>query len=146
MYRFGIYFANKEKVDKYDQLIYFGLGNEKLVLDSFADFTRDELLNLRALDETEQAEWDSYKETFEKSYESFEDKFRKTVYFIVKDTMEAHNKLVDAGFLTPKMEITKFTDFFHYELPSEAPVLPSPVALPSAPLTAPSLPFAARWI
>lgn len=65
-----------------------------------------------------------------KVYDDFEDKFRKTVYFIVKDTIEAQNKLADAGFASYKLSINSNTDTFHDELPTGANVLPSAAALP----------------
>lgn len=144
MYRFGIYYANKLKVAKFDELIYFGVGDKQLTLNSFADFTRDELFNLRAHVETDLDEWISFKETHGKKYDDFEDQFRKTVYFITKDAIEAHNKLVDAGFITPHLEVNEFTDLFHYELPSTAPVLPSATTILSSPAAA-SVPIARAY-
>lgn len=62
-FRRGIFFANKDKIAKYDELLRFGLTSEKLELNIFADYTRDELFLLRSGLEivTAQDEWDSYK-------------------------------------------------------------------------------------
>lgn len=60
-FRSYIYFANKEKLVKYDELVRFGLGSERVELDIFADYTRDELFSLRSILEESQDEWNSYK-------------------------------------------------------------------------------------
>lgn len=62
-YRRNIYYATRQKIAKYDELLRFGIEAEKLELDSFADYTRDELFSLRSLSEEHQAEWDEYKVT-----------------------------------------------------------------------------------
>lgn len=59
--RRGVYFATKAKIAKYDELLHFGLGTEKLELNIFADNLRDELFSLRSITEEFQDEWDSYK-------------------------------------------------------------------------------------
>lgn len=56
-FRHNIYFANKEKQAKYEELHRLGLPVKKLDLDVFADFTCDEL----KLPEESQTEWDNYK-------------------------------------------------------------------------------------
>lgn len=45
-----------------------------------------------------------------KVYSEFEDKFRKTIYFINKEMIKAHNKLYEVGLDMMKMGISKFTD------------------------------------
>lgn len=55
--RHNIYFANKEKKAKYDELHRFGLPIDKIELDVYADFTLEEL---KAPEESEM-EWDNYK-------------------------------------------------------------------------------------
>ncbi|XP_031636952.1 uncharacterized protein LOC116349588 [Contarinia nasturtii] len=122
--RRGIFFATKAKIAKYDELLTYGLGTEKLELDIFADYLRDELFSLRSILEGSQDEWDSYKLKYGKVYDSFEDRFRKTVYFIEKDIIEAHNKLFERGFSTYALGINQFTDLFHDELPAGVKVLP----------------------
>lgn len=56
-YRHNIYFANKEKKAKYEELHRLGLPVNKLELDVFADFTCDEL----KLPEESQTEWENFK-------------------------------------------------------------------------------------
>lgn len=74
--------------------------------------------------------------TFGKIYDNFEDRFRKTVYFIVKDTIEAHNKMFVHGFLSFKLLINEFTDYYRDELPlgsyavQPTIVVPGPAPVP----------------
>lgn len=56
-FRHNIYFANKEKKAKYDELVRFGLPIERSELDVYADFTSEEL---KAPEELE-SEWENYK-------------------------------------------------------------------------------------
>lgn len=56
-YRHNIYFANKEKKAKYEELNRLGLPVSKLETDVFADFTCDEL---KVPDEY-QTEWNNFK-------------------------------------------------------------------------------------
>lgn len=158
-FRRGIFFANKDKIAKYDELLRFGLTSEKLELNIFADYTRDELFLLRSGLEiiTAQDEWDSYKVqrfimqcndfncwvklfnldfqlTYGKIYDDFEDRFRKTVYFIVKDTIEAHNKMFERGLVGFRLLINEFTDYYRDELPHGSYALPPTVVVP-APLS-----------
>lgn len=56
-FRHNIYFANKEKKAKYEELSRNGLPVSKLELDVFADFTCDEL---KVPDEY-QTEWNNFK-------------------------------------------------------------------------------------
>lgn len=56
-FRHNIYFANKEKKAKYEDLNRYGLPVDKLELDVYADFTLEEL---KAPEESE-VEWDNYK-------------------------------------------------------------------------------------
>lgn len=77
--------------------------------------------------------------TYGKFYNSYEDKFHKTIYFIVKDMIMAHNKLAEFGFAPNAIAINVYTDFFYDELPTSSfemasTVVPlAPVALPYAP-------------
>lgn len=145
-FRMGIFFANKDKIAKHDELIKFGLDAKKLEMDSFADFTREELFKLREEMESPlcDEEWKKYKVshvqwkqpnlatkqqsiinillqffqlTYGKIYDDFEDKFRKTIFFIVKDTIKAHDKLYEKGLSTYKLGINQFTDTLRDELP-----------------------------
>lgn len=59
--RRNLYFATKEKVAKHNELFLLGLEPEKLELNIFADFTRDELFNLRSIVDEDQDEWTTYK-------------------------------------------------------------------------------------
>lgn len=59
--RRNIYFANKEKVAKYDEVLTHGIGFEKIQLDIFADQLRDEIFSLRSILEDSQEEWNNYK-------------------------------------------------------------------------------------
>lgn len=54
---------------------------------------------------------------YSKEYDDFEDGFRKTVYFINKDSIEASNKLFEQGYVSYELEINKYADLFHDELP-----------------------------
>lgn len=52
----------------HDELIRYGLSTEKLELDIFADYTRDELFNLRSGLEhgiQNKEEWGKYKVTYD---------------------------------------------------------------------------------
>lgn len=60
-FRRNVYFATKANIAKNDELLQFGLTNEKLMLNSFADYTRDELFTLRAIIEDAEEEWSNYK-------------------------------------------------------------------------------------
>lgn len=56
-YRHNVYFANKEKKSKYEELNRLGLPVNKLETDVFADFTCDEL---KVPDDYE-TEWNNFK-------------------------------------------------------------------------------------
>lgn len=60
-FRRNLYFATKEKLIKYDELTRFGIPWEKIEMDIFADYTRDELFSLRSILEESQDEWNEYK-------------------------------------------------------------------------------------
>lgn len=52
-----------------------------------------------------------------KIYDSYEDRFRKTVYFLRKAAIEDHNALNAAGLSSYLLGINSFTDRFDDELP-----------------------------
>lgn len=54
-FRRNIYFAMKEKVAVYGKLFELGLVSERIELDKYSDYTRDELLS------DERIEWNEYK-------------------------------------------------------------------------------------
>lgn len=56
-----------------------------------------------------------------KVYDTFEDRFRKTVYFIRKDTFADRNLLFEHGLSSYGHAIDNFTDYFDDELPSGSP-------------------------
>lgn len=101
----------------------------------------------------------SFQSTYGKVYDDIEDQFHKTTYFIIKEAIEAHNKLADFGYSTFKLAINAFTDFFGDELLLRANLLGSadhiPLAVPvvrtisslelPAFATYPSLPFAQSY-
>lgn len=64
--RRNIYFANKEKIAKIDELYSLGLAPEKLELNIFSDQTRDEIFSLRSIVDEDQNEWIAYKVNCEK--------------------------------------------------------------------------------
>lgn len=59
-----------------------------------------------------------------KVYDTFEDRFRKTVYFIRKATFADRNLLFENGLSSYGLSIDNFTDYFEDEYPSAAPVAP----------------------
>lgn len=54
-----------------------------------------------------------------KVYNDNEDRFRKTIYVIIKKTIEEHNKYADAGLISYKLLIDNYTDALIDELPSK---------------------------
>lgn len=128
-FRRNIYFANKGKVHFYGLLVRYGLSAEKFDLDIFADCTFDELLNLRkgieVVPVSVQSEWESYKLRYSKIYDAFEDQFRRTIFFIVKDIVAANEKLYERGFSTVKMVIDVHSDLCLDELESGSPYIQS---------------------
>lgn len=54
---------------------------------------------------------------FGKIYESYEDRFRKTIYFIRKAAIEDHNVLYAAGLSSYELGINSLSDLFDDELP-----------------------------
>lgn len=56
--------------------------------------------------------------TYGKSYDEYEDRFRKTVYFIVKDIITAHNKLFERGLVPNQLQLNWAGDRFFDELPA----------------------------
>lgn len=73
----------------------------------------------------------SFQLKYGKVYDSFEDRFRKTVYFIVKDMISAHNKLAELGFVSYKFPISFYTDYFHDELPLGTHLWPTTGIVPA---------------
>lgn len=56
-----------------------------------------------------------------KIYDTFEDRFRRTVYFIRKDTFADRNLLFAQGLSSYGHAIDNYTDYFDDELPSGSP-------------------------
>lgn len=63
-----------------------------------------------------------------KLYDTFEDRFRKTVYFIRKDTFADRNLLFAQGLSSYALAIDNFTDYFDDELPTGSPAAVKRVA------------------
>lgn len=63
----------------------------------------------------------SFQLKYGKIYDDFEDRFRKTVYFINKATIEDHNILFDLGLSSYSLGINRFADCFDDEFPFEHP-------------------------
>lgn len=55
---------------------------------------------------------------YSKIYDTFEDRFRKTVYFIRKSTFEDRNLLFEHGLSSYGLSIDSYTDNFEDEYPS----------------------------
>lgn len=52
-----------------------------------------------------------------------EDRFRKTIYSINKETIDEHNSYADAGLISYKLLIDNYTDYLDDELPSKEWIL-----------------------
>lgn len=63
-----------------------------------------------------------------KLYDTFEDRFRRTVYFIRKDTFADRNLLFQQGLSSYAQAIDNLTDYFDDELPSGVPAAVQRVA------------------
>lgn len=123
-------------------------------IDIFSDQTRDEIFSLRQILDENQDEWNDYKVKkfdwiickwnqieaelndnrfylqlkYGKLYDTFEDRFRKTVYFIRKDTFADRNLLFEQGLSSYAQAIDNYTDYFDDELPSGSPAAVQRVA------------------
>lgn len=73
----------------------------------------------------------SFQLKYGKVYDSFEDRFRKTVYFIVKDMIAAQDKLADYGFASFRVGISFYTDYFFDELSTGTHLLPTHTIVPA---------------